>query len=352
MRAIFLTGAAGVVGQALMGTLQNSRLFCLVRRSAVAGPNIVQIPGDISRPRLGLTRSEYVELAGRINLVVHAAAITDFELDQQIIFQTNVEGTKNMLELASTADVPLYYIGTAFSETRTNGNHFAANAYEISKRIAEETVRSSGVSTVIIRPSIVVGDSTTGAISRFQGFHYILGLLFRGMLPLSPAGPDSYIDFVPQDLVARIIAGLIERGDTSGEHWLTLGDRALTVQQLVDFCLDQATSLTGRQIARPRTMNPEVFDRLIRPVFLPALPPDLRQVFDRAMHMARYFNIDQAFPSSLPELGAELNIDDPLPSATLTLSRNIEYWFNRNDLDGGLASDPAAARNGAPHVSR
>ncbi|MDB5502868.1 MAG: Male sterility domain protein [Tardiphaga sp.] len=336
MTAIFVTGATGVVGQALIARLPWAQLYCLVRRTPVSGRNIQPIAGDISLPRLGLTRSEYVELAGRINLVVHAAAITDFEQPQDTINQTNVEGTQNIIELACTASVPLYYIGTAFSETRTSIGGFDANSYEISKRAAEQVVRSSGVPHVILRPSVVVGDSRTGAISRFQGFHLVMGLLLRGLLPMAPAAPSSYIDFVPQDLVARIIAGLIERGDTHGEHWLTLGDSAITLQQLVEWCLEHATRLTGRTVARPRAFSPDAFERLIRPVFLPALPPHLRQLFDRALHMARYFNIDQAFPSSVPRLCAELNIEK-LPQPQPTLARNIEYWARRNDFGGEVA---------------
>lgn len=338
MTAIFITGATGVVGRALIARLPRAQLYCLVRRTPVNGSNVVAVAGDVARPRLGLTRSEYVELAGRIDLVVHAAAITDFDQPQDSIDRTNVEGTRNVIELARTANVPLYYIGTAFSETRTSVDAFGANSYEISKRAAEQVVRSGSVPHVILRPSVVVGDSMTGAIGRFQGFHLLVGLLLRGLLPMVPAAPSSVIDFVPQDLVARITAGLIERGDVSGTHWLTLGDGAMSLQRLVDICLKHATRLTGHAVATPRALTPDALDRLIRPVFLPALPPHLRQMFERTIHMARYFNIDQPFPSSLARLAHELSLG-PLPSAELTLARNIDYWAKRTDFaaDGAQA---------------
>jgi nucleoside-diphosphate-sugar epimerase len=332
VRVILLTGGSGVVGQALIACLRDAKLFCLARRNPVRGANVIQLAGDITRPRLGLTRSEYIELAGRIDLVIHAAAITDFAQPPEVIMQTNLDGTRNTMELADAANVPFYYVGTAFTHTRINTTLFDANAYETSKRAAEQLVRSGTTPHVIIRPSVVVGDSATGAISRFQGFHYIIGLLFKGLLPLGPAGPNAYVDFIPQDLVARVIAGLIERRETRGEYWLTLGERALTVQRLVDICLEHAMRLLGHRIERPRTVSPDMFDRLIRPVFLPALPPHMRQMFDRAIHLARYFNVDQTFPTSVPQLAAELGLG-PLPSAELTLVRNLEYWVKRNAIE-------------------
>lgn len=323
-----MTGGAGVLGRALIAQLGDARLYCLVRQSPVSGRHVSPLAGDITRPRLGLTRSEYNEVAGRIDLVLHAAAITDFEQQQPVTMRTNVQGTVNVIELAKNANVPLYYIGTAFSDTKTSIASLQANDYELSKRHAEALVRASGIPHVILRPSIIVGNSTTGAISRFQGFHYVLGLLVRGLLPIGFASTSTYIDFVPQDVVACVIAGLIARGDTSGDHWITAGDQALTLPVFIDICLAHIRRRTGRQLARPRTYSPEVFDRLIGPVFMPALPAALRETFERAIKMARYINIEQPFPSALPQLAAELNI--ALPSAPLTLTRNIDHWLRCN----------------------
>jgi nucleoside-diphosphate-sugar epimerase len=315
MKTILLTGASGVVGQALIAQLTDTHMHCIVHRSPVRGKNITSHAGDITRPRLGLTRSEYNEIAGRIDLVVHAAAITDFEQPPAAIAATNIGGTLQVAELARTAGVPLIYIGTAFAQTRSSVTRYDANAYETSKRAAEDMLRDSDVATVFVRPSIVVGDSGTGAITRFQGFHFILGMWMRGLLP---------IDFVPQDVVARAIAGLIARGTSAGDYWITLGDRALSLERIVDICVTQANMRGGRPITRPRLYSFETFDRLIRPVFFDALPPPLRASFERAMGVARYINIDQPFPTSLPQLATEFGL--ALPSPEETLIRNLDFW--------------------------
>lgn len=351
VKTVLLTGASGVLGQALQQRLAHLTLFCPVRRTPVSGANVVAVPSDVSRLRLGLTRSDYAALTRRIQLVIHAAAVTDFRQPEDVIAQTNVEGTKNVLDFAAAANVPIYYVGTAFCENQgANGAH-PTNAYEQSKRAAEAVVRSSGIPSVILRPSIIMGDSATGAIGRFQGFHFILSLFLRGFLPLLPFGTgtlQSYVDFVPQDLVARVIAALVERGDCSGDYWLTAGDRAPTVKRIIEIGVEHGPRLVGRAVHQPRVVAADVFERLIRPVFFPALPATQRHLFDRALQLSRYFNIERPFPSSLPRLARELNMG-PLPCPELTLVRNLEYWAVRNEA-ARLATTMKRGRRSAAHA--
>src|SRR5262249_40828006 len=214
------------MGQALLKCLAQSALVCLVRRTPVSSPRAVTIAGDIARPRLGLSHAAYNDLAKRIDVVIHAAAVTDFTQPDAAIHEANVNGTRNVLEFAAKANAPIYYVGTAFSAKAGQANGFPANAYEVSKGMAELAVKQSGVPSVIIRPSIIIGASNTGEIARTQGFHLIMRLLAEDQLPVLPIAPamqHAYLDFIPQDVVARVIAGLIARGDSNGEYWLTQG---------------------------------------------------------------------------------------------------------------------------------
>ena len=329
-KTIFVTGGSGVVGQALLEALSNFHIIGLVHQTPIKNASVVSLSGDISSPWLGLTRAEFNELAKRIDCIIHAAAITNLSERDQGIFRTNVEGTRYVLDLAAKAQVPVYYISTAFvHSSNTAENDDKARPYERSKREAERIVQTSGLSHVIIRPSVIVGDSQTGAIASFQGIHLILSVFVKGLLPVIPASPQSAIDFVPQDLVATTVAALINREQIVGEYWLTAGRRALTLQQLAELCGNHAHRLIGRTVTPVRMVTPDLFERLIRPVFLPALPARMRRTIDRAMQLSKYLIKEEPFPTSLPDLELELDLPLALNLEEVVL-HNLEYWAAAN----------------------
>lgn len=333
-RTILLTGASGVVGRALLPSLARSTTICLVHRTPVEGPNVIGLPGDVARRYLGLPRFAFDDLARRIDCVVHAAAVTSFADAADVVHRTNVDGTEHVLELAARARAPLYHVSTAFVEPRpTPPANQAPTDYELSKQAAERMVRESGLPAAIVRPSLVVGDSATGQIAQFQGIYMILGLLLRGLLPVLPSPAPSRVDFVPQDVVADAIAGLIERR-ALGEYWLTSGERALTVGQIGALCVAHAERLVGRRIEPVRLVAPELFERLIRPVFLPAFPSRTRRMLERALQLSRYTALERPFPSSLPEMERTLGVT-PLPPPATSLLRSLAYWAKAARRSGG-----------------
>src|SRR5947209_17714926 len=111
-RRIFLTGASGVVGQALLSRLNPASVICLVRQTTTTVPSMTTIVGDISLPRFGLSGERFRDLTKQIDCIVHAAAVTDFNKSDDLILQTNVHDLDSVLELASASDVPLYLFNT------------------------------------------------------------------------------------------------------------------------------------------------------------------------------------------------------------------------------------------------
>ena len=325
-KTVFLTGGSGVLGHALLRRLAGHTVVCLVHHKPVDAPNAVSISGDITAPRLGLSNTEYAGLAGRIDCVVHAAAITKFDQPDDVILRTNIDGTKGALELAAAAGVPVYHVSTAFlTLSKEAGGPHDSNPYERSKIEAERMLETSGLDGAVLRPSVVVGDSTTGEISRFQGFHFLMDLFVRGFTPINPSLPNSYVDFVPQDVVADAIAALVEKGPTKRVYWLTAGDRALSVQEIIDLWVDEIPRATGKSVRRPRMVSPDIIERLIEPVFLPALPAEMQSLIKRALPLLRYLTVQERFPTSLPEMESELGLK-PLPDPRETLIRNVEWW--------------------------
>jgi nucleoside-diphosphate-sugar epimerase len=324
-RTVLLTGASGVVGRALLQRLHDFDVVCLVHRSPVTGPNVTTVPGDIAQPKFGLAEPAYVALAAGVDAVIHCAAVTDFNRTDGSLEATNITGTEHVAAFAAAAGAVLYHVSTAFVHTTADGDRGrTAVGYAASKAAAEEAVRSSGVPHVIFRPSIVVGDSGTGEIAAFQGLHQVAAGLFAGIVPIIPFDPSWPIDFVPVDVVADAIACAVENRVSEGEFWISAGEEALRLDEAIAVGVEYAHSL-GVCIDMPRFVPPEMFDRLIGPVFLDALPGKIRR---NVLRMLEFFTIylqsGQTKPSSLDQLvplGAR-----PLPDQRESLRTTLRYW--------------------------
>ena len=324
-RSVLLTGASGVVGSALRSRLRDLDVTCLVHRSPVAGPNETTVRGDIAAPMLGLANQAYARLAANVDAVIHCAAVTDFNRAGGGLEATNIAGTEHVAAFAAVAEAVLYHVSTAFVDTTVDGDRGrTAIGYASSKRAAEKVARSAGVPHVILRPSVVIGDSDTGEIGAFQGLYQVAAGLFAGIVPMIPFDPGWPIDFIPADIVADTIACLVENRVRGGEFWISAGDKALRLDESVALAVELARGL-GRNIDMPRFVPPDMFDRLIGPVFLDALPARIRRNVLRMLEFfTTYLQSGQVKPSSLDQLvalGAR-----SLPDQRESLRNSLRYW--------------------------
>src|SRR5215471_10831032 len=324
-RTVLLTGASGVVGHALLPRLRDLDVVCLVHRSPVSGPNVTTVLGDIAKPMLGLAEQAYVELAARVDAVIHCAAVTDFGRTDGSLEATNIAGTENVAAFAATAEAVLYHVSTAFVDTKADGDRGrTAAGYAASKAAGEQVVRSSCTPHVILRPSVVIGDSVTGEIAAFQGLHQVVAGMFAGTVPMIPFDPAWPIDFVPADVVADAIACVVENHVSEGEFWISAGGKALRLDEGVQVVVEFARTL-GVSIDTPRFVPPEMFDRLIGPVFLDALPARIRRNVVRMLEFfATYLQSGETKPSSLDQL-VSLGMR-PLPDQRESLRNTVKYW--------------------------
>ena len=324
-RTVLLTGASGVVGRALLPRLRDLDVVCLVHRSPVSGPNVTAVLGAIARPMLGLAGQACVELAARVDAVIHCAAVTDFGRTDGSLEATNIAGTEHVAAFAAAANAVLYHVSTAFVDTKADGGRGrAAIGYALSKSAAERAVRSSCVPHVILRPSVVIGDSVTGEIAAFQGLHQVVAGMFAGTVPLIPFDQGWPIDFVPADVVADAIACVVENRVSEGEFWISAGDKALRLDEGVAVVVEAARVL-GVSIDTPRFVPPDMFDRLIGPVFLDALPARIRRNVVRMLEFfTTYLQSGETKPSSLDQL--ETLGMRPLPDQRESLANSVKYW--------------------------
>ncbi len=332
-RNILLTGASGVVGTALLPELARHRVTVLTHHRAPRLP-AVQVCGDLTEPSFGLDRDTYHMLVERIDTVIHCAAMTDFAAGESATVELNVHGTEHILHFTADAGAVLHYVSSAFVARNPDLRQSTLEAtvdpihYIASKRAAEQMVREAPVKATILRPSVVIGDSRTGEIARFQGLHTIVSAALKNSLPLLPLSPDSRIDFVPQDVVAKAIAGLTYHDIDSGEYWITAGEAALTIRKLIDMTVEIG-QLCGIDVFRPRLVAPDMVDRLIRPVFIDPLPDADRRRFDDMLAMAALFAATEPFVSSLAHMpGIQAPSAGELESAFAASVRSIARSMN------------------------
>jgi long-chain acyl-CoA synthetase len=258
----------------------NARLRALLE-SLLGGPErwsdrAIAVRGDVTRPWLGLSSGDRDWLAERTDRIIHCAASVSFTmgLDEQRL--TNLDGTRRMLELAglcgrrgglkafshvSTAYVAGTHIGS-FSEADLDVGQSFRNPYERAKFEAEVLVRERGreLPVQIFRPSIVVGDSTTGWTPTFNVLYGPMKAFARGAYPAIPARRSAPVDVVPVDFVADAIVALA--GRPGGTYHLTAGDGASSVGELIELGSAAASK------PRPRVLPPWLYRRLIHPLLV------------------------------------------------------------------------------------
>jgi len=114
----------------------------------------------------------------------------------------------------------LAYVGTAYvagertdlvRESELAVGQSYRNTYEQTKAEAEALVRSrlGSVPGIILRPSIIVGDSRSGATSSFKMMYWPLKIYARRLWRTVPGFPDAVLDIVPVDYVATAVARLV-----------------------------------------------------------------------------------------------------------------------------------------------
>jgi thioester reductase-like protein len=199
-----------VAFQALLPTSSRSRLRL--------------VEGDVADMDLGLPGGDYKALAAEITAIHHAAAVYYLGAKREMVERVNIDGTRTMLELAadctrlrrfvhwSTAQVSGARSGVILEEELDCGQRFR-NIYEETKFRAERMVREAArrLPVTILRPGIIVGDSQTGEIDKFDGPYYLLVLIVSSPidvhLPL-PGRGSSPLNLVPIDYVVEAALAL------------------------------------------------------------------------------------------------------------------------------------------------
>jgi thioester reductase-like protein len=274
VRTTFVTGVPGFIGTRLVRRLledRERRLVCLVfpdrnlfdkaRRLADEEPDgrVDVIAGDISKPRLGLEPKAYDRLKAEVAEAFHLAALYNLAAPKDLSYEVNVEGTRNVLDLlagarqlrrfvhVSTVVVSGDRTGTIYEHELEAGQGFR-NYYEETKFLSEVEVRrrSGEIPTSIVRPAVVIGDSRSGEIDKYDGPYYFIDALARleraGALGLQArilaAGEaNALFHLIPVDFLIDVMDAVVSSEDALGKTFQVIDPNEITVAEFRSLVL-------------------------------------------------------------------------------------------------------------------
>ncbi len=329
-KTVLLTGATGFIGtQIARRLLQNEEtsIVALVRAAdAEEGkrrlsrewwdwPELVNalearvevVCGDVCSAQLGLTEADHSDLSARVTHVIHTAA--DWRLvSLEELRKTNVQGTANVLEFAraankhhslerfshvSTAYVAGARTGTVAESELTDKFGFFTD-YERSKYEGELLVQAAKneFPVSIFRPSMVVGDSQTGAVKTFNTFYFPLRLYLMGKMRFMPVNRSLRVNVVPVDYVAEAVAKLTFDPKAAGLnfHLIAPQESLPTLGELLDFVQNWAKTELNVKLPKPICIPTSASSMRTLIKLQRALGRGDRRVSDALIALAPYFS--------------------------------------------------------------
>ena len=296
--ATLVTGYPGFIGKRLVEHLAQEgtgRIHALVQprfleeakaaAARVKGAAVEVLAGDVTDLHLGLSGEEVERVVSGVRRIYHLAALNQLTISRDLAWRTNVDGTRNVLELArecrrlerlihfSTCHVAGDREGVIAEDELDRGQEFR-NAWEESKFHAEKLVvrAMQSLPITVVRPSTVVGDSRTGEIDRFEG-PYALGILLVASplvvpLPL-PGGGVAPLNVVPVDFVVRAVAHLARDPRAKGQTLHLVDPNPMSVARVYELIAERANrrlpKLTFPARAAEAVLRLPLLERVTRP---------------------------------------------------------------------------------------
>ena len=279
--SILLTGPTGFVGPYLLSELlqqTEADVFCLLRyRPGQTGRQrieaqlkahglwheayrrrIIAVIGDLTEPLLGLSESQFEDLANSVGIIYHNGAWVNFVYPYSSLRAANVQGTQEVLRLASRAKTkPVHFISTlsVFSDAYADKElvletdipqrtEHLQSGYDQSKWVAEKLVQIAqqrGLPATIYRLGTLLGHSQTGITNKPNDFFcsLIKGCLQLGKAPVF----SSKLNLTPVDYVSQAIVHIAQQSDYLGQTLHIINPHPISWENLVDCICANGYSL-------------------------------------------------------------------------------------------------------------
>lgn len=273
---IFITGFPGFIAGRLVERLAGpeTQFFLLVQaefiekalqdvrqiaeKTKTPQKNFILIEGDITKQDLGMRETDLEVVLRETTDVYHLAAVYDLEVEKELAYRVNVEGTKNVSELVRRIEnLRRYnYVSTCYVagkrddviyENELTHDEGFRNYYEETKHFAEIEVEKlkADYPVTIYRPSVVCGDSQTGETAKYDGIYYVIKFLlkFPEVFRLVNVGnEDVRLNLVPVDFVIEAMSALAKDERAIGKTIALADPEPLTTKEICDLIAEAITS--------------------------------------------------------------------------------------------------------------
>ncbi len=206
------------------------------------------LAGDAAAIDMGLSGPEFRHLANEVTRIHSIAHIGYLGADEALARRVNVRAAAEVVELGrachrlrcivhhSTAYVSGDRTSLVYEHDLDVGQGFL-NAVQRTRLEAEQLLRQHmcDVPIAVVRPTMLVGDSLTGATERFDG-PYLLVMLVLGIprdmpVPL-PTGADGPVNIVPLDYVVKSAHHIGLARKSAGRSYHLASPEQLTLHQV------------------------------------------------------------------------------------------------------------------------
>ncbi|NVM93033.1 nucleoside-diphosphate-sugar epimerase [Variovorax sp. SG517] len=344
---VLLSGASGTVGIPLVAALlahdADLRLTCVLR-SEKARAALAQTLTPAQRERVDFIEADLsddasVDMAARLlamehvpTVGVHLAADVSWDKSCEEMQQLNVQGTRNFVRLllAASARAHMVYVSTAY--TRTHDWDYR-NGYEESKAMAERSLREEFGARLPISTfscSLVVGDSRTGEIARFNGLYPLIKFLAAFNPPFLVGNKDGLLDIVPVDWVVAELHAMVLRcaaSDTPGECVASAGPHRVRYETAVRLIEERIALARRRHGLAELAPVPILRDRqwgFLKRALAAWQPPGISRsdfrYFERLLRVyGTYASSDRVRPP--------LHVSSPSPDPLAFLPGVVDHWI-------------------------